>query len=360
MIESKALSDARIMVVGCGSLGNEVLKDLVLLGVQHLVLVDFDRVETSNLSRTVLFTPGDVGRQKVDAARDRLKMMNPSIDVVALSADIVHDVPLSLIAEMDVVVSCVDSRWVRFIINRHCMRMGRTWVDGGITQTEGSVRVFGNKVANCYACSLGNLGMNELRRRMPCSNTIRRMEQTGHVPTGIIPASVIGAVMAQQVLQVIQGETSLKGYMFTFDSDTLQGRKVLLEAYDDDCVEHEEWTPVKPSSIGMDSTVRNALAVLGTFYLREDVFVDYIIDRCDDHRYEIMLPGRKVVECMERDKRLQGRLTSDFYQHEYRMVDSTFPYQQLTLKQLGIPSGDVLQTETGYYKLNRPTSCTKR
>lgn len=338
------------MVVGCGSLGNELLKDLVLLGVQHLVLVDFDRVEQSNLSRTVLYTPDDVGRYKVEAARDKLLQMNPSLEIETLCADIVHEVALGLIARMDVVVSCVDSRWVRFMINRHCMRTGRVWVDGGINQTEGSVRVFGERVKNCYACNLGNKGMEELRRRMPCSNTIRRMEKEGHVPTGIIPASVIGAVMAQQVMQVIDGgEISLEGYMFSFDADTLQGKKVLLQAYDDDCVEHEQWGPVKKTKVTVDDTVGQIVSHLGRIFLRDDCFVDYIIDRIDDHRYDVMCPGRKVVDMMEQCQQLRGRLTSDFYQHEYREVAESFPYPELTLRELGIPEGDIIQTNRGWF-----------
>lgn len=340
------------MVVGCGSLGNELLKDLVLLGAGHLVLVDFDRIETGNLSRTLLFTPSDVGRYKVDVARERLMQLNPSLDVQTICADIVHDVGLDIIARMDVVVSCVDSRWVRFMINRHCMRTGRTWIDGGITQTEGSVRVFGRQVGNCYACNLGNMEMAELHRRMPCSNTIRRIEQTGHVPTGIIPASVVGAVMAQQVIQVLEGKTaSLQGHMFSFDADTLQGRKVLLQAYDEECVEHDEYEGIQQTAISTETPVCEVVNKIGNLWLRDDCFVDYIIDKHDNSRYEMMCPGRRVIEMMEKTTLLRGRLTGDFYQHEYRAIDSSFPYLQLTLSQLGIPANDVLQTDRGFYAI---------
>lgn len=341
------------MVVGCGSLGNELLKDLVLLGVQHLTLVDFDRIESSNLSRTILYTPADVGRYKVEVARERLLQLNPSLDVQTLCADIIHDVGLGIIRSMDVIVSCVDSRWARFMINRHCMRMNRIWVDGGITQSEGTARVFGASVTNCYACNLGTTGIDQLRRRMPCSNTIRRIEQSGHVPTGIIPASVVGAVMAQQVLQALDGNPSLLGHMFSFDADTLQARKVLFRAYDDDCVEHQAWEDIQQSELTHRSTVAEVLQQYGTLWLRDDCYVDYLIDRREDHsvpttpdnhRHTVMCPGRKVIEAMEQTPQLRGRLTGDFYQHEYRVIDATFPYPHLTLAQLGIPPHDILQT----------------
>lgn len=334
------------MVVGCGSLGNELLKDLVLLGVQHLVLVDFDKVEQGNLSRTVLFTPADIGRYKVDAARDSLLRLNPALQVDTLCADIEHEVGLNLIAQMDIIVSCVDSRWTRFMINRHCMRTNRLWVDGGISQTEGTVRVFGSLVCNCYACNLGTQGQTELRRRMPCSNTIRRIEQLGHVPTGIIPASVIGAVMAQQVMQLLDGCNPLAGHMFSFDADTLMGQKLLLQAFDDDCVEHEQWQPLQQSSLSIDTTVKQVTTSLGKIYMRDDCFVDYIIDRRSNDKYAMMCAGRYVTEKMEQQAPLKGRITSEFYQHEYRVIDADFPYPELTLHQLGIPQSDILQIES--------------
>lgn len=339
------------MVVGCGSLGNELLKDLVLLGVEHLVLVDFDRVEMDNLSRTVLFTPDDVGRYKVDAARDRLRQMNARLEVETICADIIHDVGLGLIAEMDLVVACVDSRWTRFMINRHCMRTGRVWVDGGITQAEGSVRVFGAQVANCYACNLGGKKLTELQRRLSCSQTIRRMEEMGHVPTGLIPAAVVGAVMARQVMDLLNGSPSLQGHMYSFDADTLLGHKVLFQAFDDDCVEHDVWTPIRHCTLTSESTISEAIEQCNTLWLRDDCFVDYLIDRKDDTRHQMMCAGRMVVERMDMMPALRGRLTSDFYQHEYHVVDADFPYPMLTLQQLGIPSGDILQTAQGFYQL---------
>ena len=83
---SERVSQARVMVVGCGALGNEVLKNLVLFGVPHLVVVDFDRVESSNLSRSVLFTREDAQThtRKIDAVKASIERINPSAKVVTL------------------------------------------------------------------------------------------------------------------------------------------------------------------------------------------------------------------------------------------------------------------------------------
>ena len=178
------------MVVGCGALGNEVMKNLVLMGVGHLVLVDFDCVEPSNLSRSILYRSSDIGQRKVDVAKRALLQLNPDLRVDTIFGDVAYEVGLGLFRRMDVVVGCVDSRWARYCIQRLCLRAGKSWVDGGILDLEGTMRVF-RPGENCYACSLGEQGLEELRRRMPCSGVIRRQEEAHHAPTTPLVASVI-------------------------------------------------------------------------------------------------------------------------------------------------------------------------
>lgn len=113
------VSGARVMVVGCGALGNEVAKNLALFGVGHLWLVDFDRVEYSNLTRSVLFTQEDAGEacHKVHAAAHAIKRLNPHVEVTPLVADICTEVGLGLIRRMDAVVGCLDNRKARYMLN---------------------------------------------------------------------------------------------------------------------------------------------------------------------------------------------------------------------------------------------------
>ena len=184
---SERVAQARVMVVGCGALGNEVLKNLVLFGVQHLVVVDFDRVESSNLSRSVLFTREDAEThaRKIDAVKASIKRINPSAEVVTLFGDIAYEVGLGWFRGVDVVIGCVDNRWARYCINRLCMRAGKPWVDGGIDGLEGTVRVF-IPGENCYACNLGPEGLKDLKRRMPCSGIIRERRTDEFMRTDVL------------------------------------------------------------------------------------------------------------------------------------------------------------------------------
>lgn len=339
------------MVVGCGALGNEVLKNLVLSGVRHLVCVDFDKVEEDNLSRSVLFSREDaaIGRLKVEAVASRLREMAPDVEVDTVAGDIAFDVGLGRIADMDVVLGCVDSRWARFMINRHCLRTARPWVEGGISMWEGSARVF-IPGQNCYACGLTPEGLSDIRRRMPCANVIRKAVQSDSVPTSSFSASVIGAVLSQEALKLVCGEQSLGGRMFSWEGDVVSARTVEFSAWDDDCPEHECRVPAEKSGFNCGTAVSELLDHFGdgaSLALRDDCFVDYVVRRADNEKYEVMCPGRKVEDAMAKDPSLCALRAADCYQNEYRTIDSSFPYPGMTLGELGIPADDILDVRVG-------------
>ena len=371
------VSAAHVMVVGCGALGNEVLKNLVLMGVTHIVAVDFDIVEMGNLTRSVLFTRSDAERKrtKVEVVAERVHDMNPNINIQTICGDIAYDVGLGLIRQMDVVIGCVDSRWARFCINRYCMRAGIPWVDGGIDGLEGTVRVFAPG-KNCYACNLGPEGLKDLARRMPCSGIIRRQEQRGSAPTTSIIASIIGAIEVQEALKIMHNEecimhnnkremTTLCGKMMYYDGEHVTVRIADFQAYDEECPEHETWAPVHQTEVSRDMTVAKALALLReedreseelrvkseelqevqniAICLTNDCFVDYVVRRDTDERMAVMVPGRMVADKVALEKALDGQPLSGLYQHEYHRVDASFPYPSLTLAQLGIPQQDIVR-----------------
>ena len=361
LFRQNIVNSAKVMVVGCGALGNEVLKNLVQMGVRHITVVDFDTIEPDNLTRSVLFTLDDAKqrRHKVDVVAKRLTDMNDDVEVTTICGDIAYDVGLGIVRDMDVIIGCVDNRWARYCINRLCMRAGKPWVDGGIDRLEGTARVF-RPGENCYACNLGPEGLGDLRYRMPCAGIVKRDMETGKAPTTSIVASVIGAVEVQESLkllhqkQLASGElTSLCGKMFCYEGQHLTTRIVGFKAYDDDCTVHDCWEPVTMSKITTDTTVFEALKQLRLLTNDEhphiqmtDCFVDWV-ERCTDgQQTQVMKPGRAVAEYIERHTELRGAPQHALLQHEYRVLDDSFPYQELTLSEVGIPARDVLQVTT--------------
>lgn len=364
-VSADSLAAAHIMVVGCGALGNEVLKNLALLGVGHITLVDFDCVEPRNLSRSILFCEQDAiqRRPKVEAAAERIRAISSQTEVKTINGDIAYDVGLGLVRRMDVVIGCVDNRWARYCINRLCMRAGKPWVDGGIDGLEGTARVF-RPGENCYACNLGPEGLKDLAWRMPCSGIIRRNTEAGRTATTSITASIIAAIEVQEALKLIHQErleagelTSLCGKMFCYEGQHLTTKTVSFQAYDDGCPVHERWEPVVASDITTDMTVRQSVAHLKTLLKSDtvsitlnDAFVDFVEHKATGQQVQVMKPARAVADAIEQSM-LRGCLNGDLLQHEYHEIDDTFPYQQMTLKEVGVPECDILSTNCGFVEV---------
>lgn len=162
-----------VAVIGVGALGCELAKNLSLIGVGRLVLVDNDVVELSNLNRQMLFTDKDVGEWKASTAAKRLKEMNPFVKVESFDAD-VRTLSQELFESVDVVCSCLDSWGVRRWLNSLCVEIGKVMVDGAISGLYGNVQVVIPRKTSCLECYGQNLIPSEermaectLRRRRP-------------------------------------------------------------------------------------------------------------------------------------------------------------------------------------------------
>ena len=133
------LRQARILIIGAGALGNEALKNLALLGAGRLMVVDFDTISASNLSRTLLFRPEDVGRPKAELAAHRTRdlILEPTARIQFLNADLVWDIGLGLFRRMDVILGCVDNDEARLAINRAARSVGTPWINAGIYELAG-------------------------------------------------------------------------------------------------------------------------------------------------------------------------------------------------------------------------------
>lgn len=162
-----------VAIVGVGALGCEVAKNLALMGVGKLVLIDNDVVELSNLSRQMLFTEEDIGRYKSEVAARKVKNMNKFVEVVHYNSD-VRMLPEEVFEEVDVICSCLDSWGVRRWLNSLTVSLGKPMVDGSIEGFYGNVQVVIPGKTACLECHGENLISREerlaectLRRRKP-------------------------------------------------------------------------------------------------------------------------------------------------------------------------------------------------
>jgi len=218
--EREKVQAAKVLVVGAGALGNEVVKNLALMGVGHIFVVDFDTVEMANLSRSVLFREGDERRNKAEVVAARAKALNPGIQVQYLHGDVTADLGLGVIRRMDAVIGCLDNREARLALNRFCYWMGKPWVDGAIQELLGLVRVFVPGDGACYECTLTEQARRDLALRYSCPLLARENILLGKVPTTPTIASIIGGMQAQEALKLIHGLQVEPGKVIHFNGMT--------------------------------------------------------------------------------------------------------------------------------------------
>lgn len=265
---------ARVMVVGAGAIGNEVIKNLALLGIGHLVLVDRDTVELANLSRSVLFRERDEGRSKVEVAAERVRDLNPDVQVTPLHADVSSDVGLGVFRGVDVVIACLDSRAARLAVNNACWLTGTPWVDGAIQEMFGEVRVFVPGDGACYACTLTTADWAILREARPCSGLALGNVLEGKVPTTPTISSIIGGIECQEALKFIHGMPSSAGKAFVFRGLTMEGDLLALRERSA-CLSHRALGEVvELEEARAESATFADLLKLGSERLGGEVFID--------------------------------------------------------------------------------------
>ena len=265
--EREKVQNAKVMVVGAGALGNEVIKNLALMGVGNLFIVDFDKVEAANLSRSVLFRETDNDRSKAEITAARAKAINPDIHVQYMNGDVTTQLGLGIIRRMDVIIGCLDNREARLAVNRFCYWVNKPWVDGAIQELLGLVRVFVPGQGACYECTLTEQALRDLSMRYSCPLLARQNILLGKVPTTPTIASIIGGMQSQEALKLINGMPVEPGKVVHFNGMV---NEMHTTAYSprDDCESH--WTygditelPARAERTTLADLLRIARADLG-------------------------------------------------------------------------------------------------
>jgi molybdopterin/thiamine biosynthesis adenylyltransferase len=214
--EQEKIARCRLLVIGAGALGNEILKNAALLGFTQVVVVDMDRIEESNLSRAVMFRAEDVGQSKAEVAARSYRSLAPEASIHPLVANVIHGCGLGLFEWSDVIIAGLDNREARLWINRAAWKVNRPWIDGAIEGINGVARVFLPGQAPCYECTLGEVDWELLQKRMSCNLLMLESAAEGKVPTTPTISSVIAGIEVQEAVKLIHGMPTLasKGFIF--------------------------------------------------------------------------------------------------------------------------------------------------
>lgn len=360
------LAAARVLVVGAGALGNEVLKNLALLGLGTIYVIDLDKVESSNLSRSVLFRAEDGGRSKAEVAAARAREINPDVRIVPVEGDVITDLGLGLFADVDVVIGCLDNREARLWVNRQCWKMGTPWVDSGIQEIQGVVKVFVPPHSACYECAMTERDYQLLNLRYSCPLLRRDQILEGKVPTAPTIASMMAALEVQEALKLIHGMPVAAGSALVFNGVSNQFYSTQLP-FRDDCLSHETYPA--PTELPLSSTATvaaffEAVAQTGlagplTLVLDRDLVAAIDCPRCG-WRVEVQRPRTHVSLadsiCPNCREPARPEIVSS--------LGEDSPLAGATLAQVGIPPYDVVRVdggdESGFFLLGRDRGWLER
>ncbi len=210
------LGKSRVLIIGLGGLGSPVSIYLASAGVGQLILVDFDKVDISNLQRQIVHTTQDIGRQKIESAKEHLHAINPDINIKCIDHALEENELLSEAEKADVIVDASDNFQTRFALNEASVKTKTPLVSGAAIRFEGQITVFNPKDENspCYRC----LYNKDVATEETCT------------ANGVIAPllGIIGSIQANETLKLLMGI-----------GETLQGKLLLLDTL------HMDWNQAK-------------------------------------------------------------------------------------------------------------------
>lgn len=358
------VKNAKVLVVGAGALGNEVIKNLTLFGVGTIFVCDFDRIELSNLTRSVLFREKDAYEHsyKAEVAAKRAMEINSQIKVIPIVGNLFSEVGLGIYKDVDVVIGCLDSRIARYLLNRLCMRVGKTWIDGSIENMTGVVKVYSPEV-NCYECNLSREEFNNIMLRTGCADVVRAQTSAGRVATTPISASIVGAMQAQEAMKIIhtsEGEPTpfktLSGKMWRFEGMTNTINTYKYSSWKNNCPAHERWMDIiQCNDLSADMKVKEVLDKLKEILkvnvveinMRNNKFIDKIISDRPEKEFVLHIPESKLEDTIQSNEELRKlSYRTIFHKCFFENIDESFPYMELALREIGIPRYDIIQVST--------------
>ena len=347
--DQKILKSAKVLVIGAGALGNEILKNLALAGIGKIYIVDFDKIESSNLSRSVLFREGDEGLFKAEVAAKRIVELNPHIDVKKICADVIHGIGLGLFKYVDIIIAGLDGRESRVAVNQKCWKVNRPWIDGSIEATLGLARVFVPPDGPCYECTMNALDYKLFNMRHSCSLLKREEMLQGKVPTTPTIASIIAGIQVNEAIKMLHGLPHLSGEGLWFNSLTYDSYRISYQRKPD-CLAHQTYSKITKMDKKVSSTTFGNLLE----YFKKQHGKDTVIElesetitgfKCENCNIEekvnkpLGVVSENEARCLKCGKMRSLKLTHTILGNE--------PFLDITLDKAGIPPWEILSAKNG-------------
>jgi adenylyltransferase/sulfurtransferase len=320
-----------------------------LLGVGNVAVVDMDEIETSNLSRSVLFRETDEGKSKAKCAALGARQIYPPMNIRPLRANVLSDVGLGWFRWADAVVGALDNREARVFVNGSCARVGRPWIDGGIEVLHGVVRGFAPPATACYECTMSQVDWDLLNKRRSCSLLARRALAQRGTPTTPTTASIIAALQVQELIKLLHGMDAMVGRGYVFDG---AGHSSYTVNYpiSPDCPWHETAAVIEPMlQFNCDTPLREIwdegsrrLGGVDALDFGRELVEALTCPRCGQ-RTPVLQSVEKITETQALCEKCGAEATPGFFH-------SVAPDSELlakTAKEIGLPAWDIIWARHG-------------
>jgi len=297
------LKAARVLCIGAGGLGSPLALYLGAAGVGTLGIVDFDVVDYTNLQRQIIHTTADVGRKKLDSAADKLKAINPLINLRTFDTRLSSDNALELFRDFDIIADGTDNFPTRYLVNDACVITGKPNVYGSIFRFEGQASIFATQEGPCYRC---------LYPEPPPPGLVPSCAEGGVL--GILPG-LVGVIQATEVIKLILGKGEpLIGRLLLVDALAMKFRELKLRK-NPDCpvcgthptitklIDYNEFCGIR----GEEAPVETGVPEIQVEELKrrqdagEDIFV---LDVREPHEYQICNIGGHLIPLGDLPKRI--------------------------------------------------------
>lgn len=288
------LADARVLIVGAGGLGCPAAIYLAAAGAGTIGIVEFDKVDLTNIHRQILYTTGDIGRFKLEIARERILAANPNVEVEAFATRITSQNALEIMRGFDVVIDASDNFPTRYLVNDVAVMAGIPSVYGSIHRFEGQLSVFGFDGGPCYRC---------LFREPPPAGAVSNCAEAGVL--GVLPG-IIGSLQATEAIKIVTriGEPT-SGRLLLFDALTMSFRTVALRR-DPGCpgcgsnrsstlVDYERLCGIEPERASSRDMIQSIEPAELARILQTGEDVD-VVDVREEYEWNIArIPGARLV-----------------------------------------------------------------
>lgn len=344
------IAGAKVMVIGAGALGNEVLKNLALLGIGNIYIIDFDQVDKTNLTRSILFRQGDTGKPKAEVAAKMIREINPDCRVRYLTGNVLTEIGVGLVRDMDVMIGCLDNREARLWLNRMSWKANKPWIDGGIQEINGVAKVFRPPSGACYECAMTDMDYQLISLRYSCPLLKQEDILQGKVPTAPTIASIIGGMQVQEALKIIHDMPLDDGQAMVFNGAANRFYKTEYQVKED-CLSHETYFEVTELDVTASGTTVKELfaAVLAEtgnepdcLRLDRDFLVALECRTCEKET-----PIGKPTCLVDAKQGVCAECSQPMTPQTINSIEADSEHLDKTLSEVGIPAYDIVKVDAG-------------